>query len=158
MMAEELARQLDGILDSYNRRVEGQKADSPEKQEMEDAFFADFERVKVEAIKPAMEEVGKYLESKGQEYEIKDEISLFHGNPKITLEIFPNTHAEGYDSYENPSISFVAERVSLRIGIQKNNGMPGQPGGITGEAVQLGELTRDFVKEEIIELIKENFR
>jgi hypothetical protein len=90
-MAEELARQLDGILDLYNRRVEEQKSarSRPEKQEVEDAFLADFERIKVEAIKPAMEEVGKYLESKEQEYQIKDEISLFHGNPKITMEIFP---------------------------------------------------------------------
>ena len=158
MMAEELARQLDEILDSYNKRVEGQKATGPEEQEMEDAFLADFERIKVDAIKPVMEEVGKYLEGKGQEYQIKDEISLFHGNPKITLEVFPNTVADGYDSYENPSISFIAERASRRVGIQKNNGMPGQPGGIMGEAVQLDELTRDFVKEEIIELIKENFR
>jgi hypothetical protein len=160
MVVEEIARQLDEILDYYNKRIEEHKAKADEeKQEEKESFLASFERIKVEIIKPAMEEVGKYLESKGQQYQVKDEWSPFYGNPKITFEILPRTPASGYDMYETPSISFIGDKVAMVIGVQKKNGMPGQASGnIRTEGVKLQEVTADFVRGEIIELVKENFR
>jgi hypothetical protein len=160
MAAEEIARQLEDILDSYNKRVEEQKAKaSIEKEEEKESFLAHFERIKVEIIKPAMEEIGKYLETKGQQYQIKDEWSPFYGNPKITFEVLPRTLASGYEVYETPSISFIGDKIAMVIGIQKKNGMPGQAtGNISTKGMKLEEVTADFVRGEIIELIKENFR
>jgi hypothetical protein len=159
MVTDEIVRQLDEILDNYNKMVEEYRKNPPrEDKEAVQQSLSKFEEIKVSIIKPAMEELGSFLEKKGQQYQIKDEMNTY-GNPRLTMEIFPRTTASGYDYYETPIISFILDRISGGVGLQKKNGMPGRPSGpaIT-EAVRIDEITPEFVRAKIIELIKENFR
>ena len=149
-----LANELDAILDSYSSDPKQDAAS--EEQELE--FLAKFERIRVEIIKPVMEQIGKYLEKKGHAYHIKDEAGVYRGNPNIKMEIYPKTQAgEEVQEHEFPTIVFIAEPDISTVGIEVRDGMPGRPGLTRGHTTTLDSLTNDYVKSQIITVIKMNF-
>ncbi|AIC16203.1 hypothetical protein [Nitrososphaera viennensis] len=61
-----IAHELDAILDSYGTTAEAEKQYAAAvNEEQVQEFLARFERIKVDVVKPTMEEIGKYLEKKG---------------------------------------------------------------------------------------------
>jgi hypothetical protein len=148
-----IANELDAILDSYSS-----EAIPPVNEEQEQEFLAKFERIKVEIIKPAMEEIGKYLEKKGHSYQVEDDISMHQDNPSIKMEVYPKIPTGGHvQEHEYPAIAFIAEPDAARVGIEVRDGMPGRPGLTRGHAVSLDSLTREYVRNQIIIVIKSNF-
>jgi uncharacterized protein (UPF0335 family) len=150
-----LANELDAILDLYEKNEPKQEAVS---EEQEQEFLAKFERINVEVIKPIMEQIGKYLEKRGHSYQIKDETGIHYDNPTITMEIYPKTTADApAQEHEFPTIAFIAEPDIFAIGIEVTDGMPGRPGLTRGHTTSLDSLTREYVKNQIVTVIKMNF-
>lgn len=149
---DSLAIELDAVLDSYSSDAEQDAAKEEQMQE----FLAKFERIKVEIIKPVMEQIGKYLEKKGHGYQIKDEAGIHHDNPNIKMEIYPKTPGE-IQEHEFPTIAFIAEPDISTVGIEVRDGMPGHPGLTRGHTTNLDSLASDYVKSQIITAIKMNF-
>ncbi|MEW6603323.1 MAG: hypothetical protein AB1351_01385 [Thermoproteota archaeon] len=153
--SDSLASELDDILDSYKKNESKQEAIN---EEQEQEFLAKFERIKVDVIKPTMEQIGKYLEKRGHSYQIKDETGIQYDNPTITMEIYPKTAADlPMQEHEFPTIAFIAEPDISAIGIEVTDGMPGRPGLTRGHTTSLDSLTREYVKSQIITVIKLNF-
>jgi hypothetical protein len=151
---DDIARELDAILDSYSNSSTKPAANEEQEQE----FLARFERIKVEIIKPAMEEIGKYLESKGHSYQIEEDVSMHRDNPSVKMEIYPRIPTGDHlQEYEYPTIAFIAEPDAAQVGIEVQDGMPGRPGLARGHATSLDSLTREYVRNQIIVAIKTNF-
>ena len=150
-----LAIELDAVLDSYSNADTKQDA---AKEEQEQEFLAKFERIRVEIIKPVMEQIGKYLEKKGHAYQIKDEAGIYHDNPNVKMEIYPKTQTGGQiQEHEFPIIAFIAEPDISAVGIEVRDGMPLHPGLTRSHTTSLDSLTSDYVKSQIITVIKMNF-
>lgn len=153
--SDSLASELADILDSYEKSESKQEAIN---EEQEREFLAKFERIKVDVIKPIMEQIGKYLEKKKHSYKIKDETGIQYDNPTITMEIYPKTAADlPMQEHEFPTIAFIAEPDISAIGIEVTDGMPGRPGLTRGHTTSLDSLTPEYVKSQIITVIKMNF-
>ncbi|AIF85526.1 hypothetical protein NTE_03498 [Candidatus Nitrososphaera evergladensis SR1] len=155
-----IAAELDSILDSY-ADDETRPQDNVLNEEQEQEFLARFERIKVEVIKPTMEEIGKYLERKGHSYQIKDNASPYHDeNPIIKMEIYPKISAADdgrLQEHEFPTIAFIAEPDIATVGIEVRDGMPRRPGLTRGHTTNLESLTKEYVRNQIITVIKMNF-
>lgn len=155
MTENDLANELDAILDSYDN---DKKHDATANDEQEQEFLARFERIKVETIKPTMEEIGKYLEKKGHSYQIEDKAGLEHDNPSIRMDIYPRTSTgEHFQEHEFPTITFIAEPDIATVGIEVRDGMPGRPGLTRGHTTDLGSLTKEYVQSQIVTVIRLNF-
>lgn len=150
----DLVRELDPILDSYNPEARQDLVNEQQEQE----FLAKFERIRVEVIKPTMEKIGKYLESKGHSYQIQDEADIYDNNSTIKMEIYPKTSVgTPIQEHEFPTIAFIAEPDIESIGIEVRDGMPGHPGLTRGHTTSLDSLTVEYVKSQIITVIEMNF-
>ena len=153
---EDIAKELDEILNLYNQKLKNQIKEADEQEQH--AFLEKFEHIKVEVIKPMMVKIGKYMEKKGHAYQIKDETTIYHDNPSLKMEIYPKTSPDfPIQEHEFPRITFIAEPDIGEIGIEVRDGMPGRPGLTRGHMIDLESLTEEYVKGHIIYLIKRNF-
>jgi len=109
-----------------------------------------FERIKVDVIKPAMLEIGRYLEAKGHTFQIRDEAGLDVENPKITGDA-------SIQEPEFPTITFIAAPDILTVGIEVRDGMPKRPGLHRGHMTSLDSITADYVRNQIVAVLKINF-
>ena len=151
-----IAKELDEIMDLYGTHPSRSKTNGNEEKHQN--FLARFESVKVNIIKPTMDQIGKYMESKGHAYMVRDNATIYDDNPSIKMEIYPRSAASPAQEREFPRITFIAEPDIAEIGIEVQDGMPGRPGLTRGHASDLESLTPDYVRTQILYLIKRNFR
>jgi hypothetical protein len=152
--SDDLAKELDPILDSY---AEPKQSDD-KNEERSDEFLQRFESIKVQIIKHVMEQIGKYLEKKGHAYSISERIELYYRNPSITMEIYPKAPPDvEIQEHEFPKISFIAEPDIQAIGIQVQDGMPGRPGLVRGHVTSIDSLTKEYIMNQIITVLRMNF-
>ena len=153
---DHIAAELDETLDSYAKSFEKKKKVVNEEEERQ--FLERFERTQIDIIRPEMEAIGKYLEKKGHAYQIKDEVSISNDNPSIRMEIYPRTTIDSpTQEHEFPTITFIGAPDVEEIGIEVKDGMPGKPGLTRGHIAELESLTKDYVRDQIIFVIKRNF-
>jgi hypothetical protein len=132
------------------------KESKPDEEKLQ-AFLARFEQAKVKAIRPVMEAIGRYLESKGHAFQIIDNASIYDDNPSIKMEIYPRSpHATTQDR-EFPKITIIGEPDIGEVGIEVQDGMPGRPGLSRGHTTNLESLSQEYVRDQILYLIKRNF-
>jgi hypothetical protein len=86
---DEIAKELDAIMDSYGNYPSRAKTDGNEEKNQD--FLARFESAKVSVIKPIMDQIGKYMESKGHAYMVTDKATIYDDNPSIKMEIYPRS-------------------------------------------------------------------
>jgi hypothetical protein len=151
-----IAKELDEIMDSYGKYPLGAKTNGNEEKHQD--FLARFESVMVHVIKPIMDQIGEYMESKGHAYMVRDKATIYDDNPSIKMEIYPRSVTSPAQEREFPRITFIAEPDIAEVGIEVQDGMPGRPGLTRGHASNLESLTPEYVRDQIIYLIKRNFR
>lgn len=154
---DELAKELDPFLEKYGREKAG--AEQRLDHEQEQAFLARFERIKVEIILPVIQHIGEYLEERGHSFQVEEEdVGMSNGNPSIKMKIYPRVSGGSVmEEHEFPVISFVAEPDISSVGIEVLDGMPGRPGVTRGHVVPIDSITPEYVKSQIIGLIKKSF-
>lgn len=150
-----IAKELDEIMDSYGKNPSRAKTNGNEEKHQD--FLARFESVKVSVIKPIMDQIGKYMESKGHAYMVTDNATIYDDNPSIKMEIYPRSAKSPAQEREFPRITFIAEPDIAEVGIEVQDGMPGRPGLTRGHSSNLELLTPEYVRAQILYLIKRNF-
>ena len=152
----DLARELDAILDSYHNALTAEQAGPNEEEQR--AFLERFERIKTEVIKPVMSQVGKYLETRGHSFNIQDEAGPYADNPSIRMEIYPqSTSDRPIQDHEFPMITFIAEPDLQTVGVEVRDGMPGRPGLTRGHIASVDSITSDYVRNQLVAVLKINF-
>jgi hypothetical protein len=153
-----IANELEAILDSYDN-IKAQKQDAAVDDERRQEFLAKFERIKVDVIKPAMEEIGEYLEKKGHSSRIEDNVSVFYDDtPVIRMDIYPKIlTGEHLHAHEFPTIAFIGEPDIEAVGIEIQDGMPRRPGLTRSYTTTLDSFTKEYVKSQIVAVVKSNF-
>ena len=130
----------------------------------EDTFLFKFQAVREAVIRPAMEEVGKYLKDRGHGYRISErEKSIDHQgrtqDANIEMSIFPDDiKGASYTEDSTPSISFIATKYKKIIWGHRSTMMPGR-GGSSGSFGEFNpaEIQRDMVEREIFVLLEKVF-
>ena len=153
---KDLIIELDSLFESFDN-VKEMEQNGPTDEEQQ-AFLEKFERIKMDVIKPAMIEIGKYLEAKGHSFQIEDEAGLHIDNPRIKMEIYPKVLGNAsIQEPEFPTISFIAAPDILTVGIEVRDGMPKRPGLHRGHMTSLDSISGDYVRQQIVAVLKINF-
>ena len=149
-MKEESKSQLDNYLKKYYETRYDSEKELSDKKQRDKKFFKLYENIIMNNIIPVMKEFSNYLESKGHDTVI--------GNHFENKAIFMNIYPEKIRNDSHPSISFMAESEEQRISVHTKSFMPDNGGSekFLGE-FELTDITKEFVEEEIVNLIKQSF-
>lgn len=152
-------------------RYEKRLADVRKRQDLthkrRDAFIGEFERLVDETIRPAMEDVGAVLRSRGHDYEIATTKGYtdFDGrtrNTQITMRLYPvGIDRSLFVSTSTPYVAFASDWLETRISVQESTAMPAgnakAPGsrGKSGKGAgySIGQLTPAAVEREIVDVL-----
>ena len=94
---------FDQMMDNYDhKREEDRLAIEREKSEVE-KFWQEFNKLRMEVIKPVMKEIGSLLSERGHNYRISEDESLFDNEgqaqeEKITMSVIPAGMESDYTS------------------------------------------------------------
>lgn len=164
---DETKARLEALMARYEKRL----AEIRKRQELthkrHDAFIGEFERLVDETIRPAMEDVGAVLRSRGHEYEIATTKGYtdFDGrlhNTQITMRLYPvGIDRSLFVSTSTPYVAFASDWLDTRVTVQESTAMPvgnskapgnrGKSG--KGAAYSLGQLTPAVVEREIVDVL-----
>jgi hypothetical protein len=133
-----------------------------ERQKMEqEAFLAEFNRLKHDVIWPVIVDIGNELTKYGHDFHVSEEkeytdaVASYHPS-SITFNLYPLVTGKTFKRPEStPYVSFVADRYAQKVLIMVSTMMPGQ-GGVIGQhgSYDIEKITTDFVEKEIIEVLK----
>jgi hypothetical protein len=74
------------------------------------------------------------------------------------MEIYPKIPiGEQIQEHEFPTIAFIAEPDAAMVGIEVRDGMPMRPGLTRGHTTSMDSLTKEYVRNQIVTMIKLNF-
>lgn len=162
----DVRKQLDAILETYDRKLKEKKEGIEKTKKEEETFLKEFKKTRSQVIRPVMEEMGRRLKERGHNYRIKEEEETQDSegrtkDARITMDIYPSE----LDPVEyilepgsTPTISFSAIRYKKKVAIYGSNIMPyrGGTGGPRGE-FDISQINSDFVTQEILKMLQEIF-
>ena len=158
-MKEEDKSHLESIMKKFEQKLARSTDAKERRQSEEDAFHAEFKRIRTEVIRPAMEEVGNELKPMGHNYEISevgDERSK--RDAKITMSItLGGVPTSAYAPENTVSISFshtghTTISIHASTPIRNRSVFTGSRGSYAA-----AEITTDLVQKTIIEVLEEVF-
>jgi hypothetical protein len=159
MNKEDKAR-LDTIMTSFKETLAKSKDAQEQRQSAEDVGYGEFNRVRSETIRPAMEEIGQELKAGGHAYQI---IEVGDGrnqrDARITLAVTIIGIPMSADRRDNTvSVSFYrtgAATVTIQAETKirkRTNNVAGQRGNYAAS-----EITTDLVQKEILKVLEAVF-
>ena len=162
-MKEETKMRLGGIFDRrdelQNRMREAQQL----RVDQEAEFLRRFDVLATTVIAPAFEEIGKLIESRGQEYFVERRKESVQHDGRITDAAvtlrFPMSDGRTTRSFnEGPHLSVVCNKFKKCVWIHQNTISPGRggSGGSIGD-FKLEELTTEFLHEKVADLLQKVF-
>lgn len=121
------------------------------------AFLAAFRESRDTVIQPVMEAIGRYLLSKGLDYEVVIEEDGFDSDgreteAKIGLVVIMGPRAQGLHEY--PGLTVICEKHSKLIRFQARKYWPSR-GGTAAGAIALDDLTSKVVQDKILDVLSE---
>lgn len=128
----------------------------------EQIFLREFMEARESIIRPAMEEIGEYVKSKGHNYEVstEDDSPSLDSRSRSTPASIHLTLGDGHrPSHEFPGFSVICEKGQQKVRFHESTMWPGRGGhaGSAGEA-SLSEVTKDLVQEKILKVVAAAFR
>lgn len=158
-MKEENESHLHSIMQKFEQKLAKSK-DAKDRQQTEaDAFYLEFKRVRIEVIRPAMEDIGNKLKAMGHNVEIAeigDERSK--RDAKITLRVMMGGVPSSAYIPENTALVSFCHTGHTTVSIQAST--PSQHrsdfAGPRGNYA-LSEITTDLVEKKILEVLEEIF-
>jgi hypothetical protein len=157
-MRKEDALHLESILKGFEQRVADSKDARDLQQSKEDAFYIEFDRIRTQIIRPAMEDIETYLKGRGHGCEISEVgDEKRKRDAKITMSITVGTPTSAYATENVVSISFArAGHSSISIhavtSVKTRRTFTGPRGNYAAS-----EITTDLVQKTILEVLKEIF-
>ena len=160
-----MKKELATLLNNYDRRLKEKREQEEKVRKVKDIFLTEFKRLRVEVIKPVMEQIGSQLKERGHDYSIEEgeERKDARGgtlDAYITMNIFPSEAKQHeYGPSSTPYISFRAITYKKMITVFGSTMMPKREGS-SGPRVSfgIGQTNEDLVTREILEMLKEIFK
>jgi hypothetical protein len=157
-MKKEDELHLESILKSFEQKLADSKDAKDLQQSKDDAFYIEFDRVRTEVIRPAMEDIGAQLKARGHGCEISEAgDEKRKRDAKITMSITIGARTSTYAPEHVVSISFArAGHTSIAIhaatSVKTRRAFVGPRGNYAAS-----EITTDLVQKTILEVLGEIF-
>ena len=158
-MKEANDSQLQTLMQNFEQKL-AKSRDAKDRQQSEaDAFYLEFKRVRMEIIRPAMEDIGNQLKAKGHTVEIAevgDERSK--RDAKLTLRVaIGGVPSSAYIPENTALVSFchtghTTVSIQASTPAQHRSKFEGSRGNFA-----LSEITTDLVEKKILEVLEEVF-
>jgi hypothetical protein len=164
-MDQEISKQLNNILDSFDAKQKEAKRVEEQKKTEREIFLENFSKIIVDTITPAMEEVTKFLKTRGHDTDIKEFKEKINDKgitepAKISFRIFPlGNRPRSLEPYDCPSVSFIVDSFQNRVNAHISTMMPGKGGHSGSEGLySLNQITKEIVQKHIITTLSEAFK
>ncbi|MFK4256442.1 hypothetical protein [Agrobacterium tumefaciens] len=155
-MTEDVFRKLDAMFDDRERQVQERRAASAQAKERDDQKMESFQKVVNDTIRPAMQEMGEYLETRGHKFEIWPNAK--RAEQHISFTIVPEFYDSGRDDYQMPMIRFRLAHISSKVTIERVASVSRKGTLCAKEAeVALQEVDTELVRQKIADLISNVF-
>jgi hypothetical protein len=164
-MKYDIKSKLDAAFEKHEASERTAAEVQQDRESKEQVFLREFIQVRKSVVRPAMEEIGEYVEGKGYSYDIstEDDRPSPHGRGRstpasITLTILLGGERR-YPLHEHPGLSVICDKDKRKVRFHESVRSPGRGGhsGPAGEA-ELPDLTTDFVQERIVNVVAQVFR
>jgi hypothetical protein len=163
-MKDEIKSRLEAAFDKHEATKRAVADAKQVAESNEQRFLREFMEAQDSIIRPAMEEIGDYVKSKGYTYAVtaEDDKPSPDGKSRsspaaIRLTIFIGERRG--PSHEFPTFSVICEKGQQKVRFHESTMSPGRGGhsGSAGEA-PLSEVTKDLIQEKILKIVTEVFR
>ena len=157
--------QFDAAFAVHAKNVERRSRVQAEQESKEDAFVRAFKERRTSFIKPALEEIAQYLQTKGMKTRI-DEIDESHSRDDrqqqrtaITIRFLTGDEKSHYADHEQPNVSFVCSKSEQLVRFLESTISLGSGGhsGDTGSA-KLELLTDELIQQKVLAVVREVLR
>jgi ATPase subunit of ABC transporter with duplicated ATPase domains len=154
--------QFDAEFAVHAKNVERRSQIQAEQESKEDAFVRAFKERRTSFIKPALEEIAQYLQTKGMKTRI-DEIDESHSRDvreqqrtAITIRFLTGDEKSHYADHEQPNVSFVCSKSEQLVRFLVSTISLGSGGhsGDTGSA-KLELLTDELIQQKVLAVVRE---
>ena len=154
--------QFDAAFAVHAKNVERRSQIQAEQESKEDAFVRAFKERRTSFIKPALEEIAQYLQTKGMKTRI-DEIDESHSRDvreqqrtAITIRFLTGDEKSHYADHEQPNVSFVCSKSEQLVRFLESTISLGSGGhsGDTGSA-KLELLTDELIQQKVLAVVRE---
>ena len=160
-MADPLEKELDDLLDAFDKRQEQRKEVQNAQTLQEDKFVADFASFRSKTARPLFERVGNHLRQRGHDFDIEEvDYSVDRDgkttNARISFHLFP-MGVNRHEGHSFPSYAITASRGRQVIHLHGSNMLPS--GGAFGPRgdFKLDQLTLEIVERDLLKLLTEVF-
>lgn len=164
-MKDETRRELDELMDAYDRKRREVKKPAKGERSEENDFLSGFSACRDQTIRSSMQEIADHLRSRGHQCDIlsSDERTEPDGTTlpaAITMEFYPAGIARRRFTESNtPHVSFVAHRDTRKVQIEENSTTPiaGGVGGWFGSKGEfsLEDIDTDFVQDQVLAMVRQ---
>ena len=142
----EMGKTLDQLTGMANARIASPRTPAP----VEDSFAAAYAELKRSVIRPAFENIGGMLATRGHEIHISEE-----PEGKIAIHIVPAGATRSIHPYDwFPTFALFAAPFTKSIGVHVRNARPNSEGSSRGE-YKLAQVNREVVEKELMKFIGE---
>ena len=163
-MKDDIKSKLDAAFEKHEASKLATATAKQVAENKEQVFLREFVEARDAIIRPAMEEIGEYIKSKGYSYEVstEDDKPSLDGRSRsipasIRLTMFLGERR--YPIHDNPGFSVICEKWHQKVRFHESTMSPGRGGhaGPAGET-SVPELTKDLLQERILKIVAEVFR
>lgn len=156
-MNKKQAAEIEALMKQHDVRT-GERADD---QRADEAFTAEFSRLRREVIRPAMEQVAEKLKAGSHHAAIGEadptpaKARKHEETATIRLEILPaGAKRECYGKNDLPGVTFSIEP-GMKVGVYSRSGRPDEDHGAGPmRRFRVSEVTPEMVTTEIVEVLK----
>jgi hypothetical protein len=164
-MKDAIQAGLDAVFDKHEESKRAVAAAKLALETKESEFLRAFLEAAGTMVRPAMEAIGSYIQTRGYDYGIATREDGYeegdpgrrHTSASIAFELRFGSLSPGVP--ETPGVTVVCDKVKQRVRFYENTTAGGRTGhsGSTGE-VELSALTAELVQQKILDVVAEVFR
>jgi hypothetical protein len=159
VVKQDLKTRLDAAFAGHAEKDQQRQAVKRERLRQDDIFLRRFHEVSSSLIKPALEEIGAFAQSKGLGFRIDQQqdggtADGKHTEASISIRFYPGENQEHRPAHEYPHLSVMCSKFKQNVWLHQSTLSPGRGGqaGSVGE-FQLDDLSEDLIQEKIADLL-----
>lgn len=163
-MTPEFRSKMDALFDSYQQKLKRTTHAEEEAAIKEQRFLMDFYRIRKDEIRPTMEKILEYIESKGYPVHIEETYDVIsrdnqHVDASIAIQ-FLHIEDDSHPVYKNPFFSVTCDKKSQEVVLNQSTLSPvkGKAGRIgPEERVKLKDIDKKLIEDKVFEVLQDIF-
>jgi hypothetical protein len=160
-MKKDIQEQLDSAFDVHAKKVEQLRHAKEQKESKEDAFVRTFKECRTTLMKPALEEIAKYLQTKSMRTLIEEtDESATRGVERTSITIYLMTADERFGSQQQfdrrePHLSILCDRHATLVQFFESRirGTSAGHSGSSAGSAKLEDLTDDLIHQKVLAIV-----